>query len=512
MSAVSSPSIPSPEARETPVAAGPEAGGGKAPVPSGPGSGTAGPGSGTAGPESGTSLPAPGPAAPGPGAPWPESLPALDFLNDLIRTGIKYGLENFGRLLDHLDHPEQGARWVHVAGTNGKGSVSAMVESLLRAHGEGTTLFTSPHLVHPRERFRVDGRPVSPEVFTEAMAPIQAASARMEADGHGTPTFFEACTGLTFELAGRRPGTWGVAECGLGGRLDATNLLVPEVGVITSIGLDHTKTLGDTLELIAAEKAGIAKPGVPLLVSSCIPEGPRKVIEEVARGKGAEVLAPESEILDARLDGTHRVMRFSLRTPEATYTDLELPLLGPHQLANACLAVRALELALGRQGNAVDPEAVRRGLATVRWAGRFDHRHFDGGEVLLDAVHNPQGMQAFMSVWEQCFPGRRATVLFGACSDKNVDALLRPLAGFASEFVFAQAHVRRAAPADLLAERYLELALPDAPPCGVAPSVAEGWDLAWNAARARGELLVVCGSLYLLGDVLALPGSPDVDD
>jgi dihydrofolate synthase/folylpolyglutamate synthase len=443
--------------------------------------------------------------------PWPPEHQALQFLNDLIRTGIKYGLENFSRLLDHLEHPEQRAHWIHVAGTNGKGSVSSMCESLLRAQGKLTTLFTSPHLVHPRERFRVDTRPVSPEALTRALAPLQRASARMEAEGHGTPTFFEACAGLTFELAGERPGSWGIAECGLGGRLDATNLLTPEVGVITSIGLDHTKTLGGSLELIAAEKAGIAKDGIPLLVSPCIPAAPLGEIQRVATEKAAEIEINSTKIVNSHLDANARVMRFGLKTPQAIYSNLTLPLLGEHQLGNAALAVRAVELALERQGETLRQEAVRQGLASVHWPGRFDVREHEGQTVVFDAVHNAQGMAAFMKIWRACFPGRSATVLFGACSDKNVESMLRPLAEFASELVFAQAHVRRAAEAGLLEARWQELGIQTVP-SRVTSSVAEGWALASQGARERKEILLVCGSLYLMGNVFALEDSPPVEE
>lgn len=448
------------------------------------------------------------PRVPPPPGGFPDYAAASAYLRALIRYGIKYGLEGFAEALRRLDHPERAARWVHVAGTNGKGSVSAMVESMLRAHGYPTVLFTSPHLVSERERFRWDGLPVGDAPFIAAMDRMAAVTESMEADGLEVPTFFEACTGLAFTLAGMRPGCWGVAEVGLGGRLDATNLLEPACAVVTSIGLDHTKTLGETLDQIAAEKAGIAKPGRPLLVAPGIAPEIQAVLRAEGQARGARVEVPRTALTRARLDGPAGRMRFDLATEAGRYPDLELPLLGEHQLGNAALAVRSLEVALANAGCPVDPEAVRAGLAGVRWPCRFDVRDHHGLTLVLDAVHNPQGMDAFMQAWRARFPGRQAVVLFGACSDKSVDAMLGPLLEIASELVLAQASTKRATPAAQLEAQAQELGatMPLSRPEGVAAA----WQHAQARARARGDLLVVCGSLYLLGDVLALPGAPPV--
>ncbi len=430
------------------------------------------------------------------------------FLTDLIREGIKYGLEHFRLLLDQLEHPEAQNPWIHVAGTNGKGSTTAMVEAILRAHGLATTMFTSPHLVSVRERFRVDGRTVPGDLFAAAAAPVARASSRLVDLGQDRPTFFEANTALVFELAARRSGSWGVAEVGLGGRLDATNVLTPEAAAITSIGLDHMKTLGPTRERIAYEKAGVAKPGIPLLVADVGP-GPLSVIEAEAARRGApvEVVRPRTE--GVRLDREARRLVFDLHSGERRYPGIRLPLLGAHQLSNTALAVRLVEVAFARRGLAIDAEAVVAGLSEVWWPARFDIREGDP-QTVLDAVHNPEGMVAFEGAWREVFGNTRAVVLFGACGDKSLTAMLSPLARIASTMVFAQSGVKRAAPAsDLLARWHQE-------GHGYVPAKAEAdlqtaWDKARTIARNEGRPLVVCGSLYLLGDLMKLPDGPPVD-
>lgn len=431
------------------------------------------------------------------------------YLTGLIRPHIKYGLESFQALSEALDRPQDRVPWVHVAGTNGKGSTTAMVEAILRAQGMPTASFTSPHLVSLRERFRRDGRPAGDAPFTEAVRRLAGAAQAHELGGDTRPTFFEGCTATALLVAAARPGTWGVAECGLGGRLDATNLLTPECAVITSVGLDHTKTLGPTLRHIAREKAGIAKPGVPLVIPPGLPHAVEATIRQEAHARGGVVHVGDGHVSEVRVDPATRRTRFRLRTSRADYGELALALLGEHQVGNARLAVAACEQALARRGYALAPEAVRRGLDSVSWAGRFDVRRWRGLDVVLDAVHNPQGMAAFLRLWRDVYGSRRATVLFGACGDKRLTEMMAGIAEVGARVVFAQAGVRRASPAARLLEEWTRQGRTR--PGVAAGSVAEGWAQAMELARAHGEPLLVCGSLYLLGDVLALPGSPGVE-
>jgi dihydrofolate synthase/folylpolyglutamate synthase len=451
---------------------------------------------------------------------WSDGLPAgagsvadaagaEAYLTGLIRPHIKYGLDSFRSLVEALGRPQDRIPWVHVAGTNGKGSTTAMVEAILRAAGLPTATFTSPHLVSLRERFRIDGRPAPGGIFTGAVRRLAGAAQAHELSGDTRPTFFEGCTATAFLTAAARPGTWGVAECGLGGRLDATNLVVPECAVITSVGLDHTKTLGPTLVHIAREKAGIAKPGVPLLVPPGLPRAVLATIRREAAARGGVVHVANGHLSGIHLDPAGRCMRFALRTPRADYGELAVGLLGEHQVANARLAVEACELALARRGRSLPPEAVRAGLAAVRWAGRFDMRRWHGLEVILDAVHNPQGMAAFLRLWSAVHGDRRATVLFGACGDKRLPEMLGGVAAVGSRVVFARAGVRRASPTERLLAEWRRLGAPR--PAEAMEDVGAAWQRAVDLAREHREPLLVCGSLYLLGDVLALPGSPGVD-
>lgn len=426
-------------------------------------------------------------------------------LQALIRTGIKYGLEHFRVLLEELENPQGALPWVHIAGTNGKGSVSALTESILRAHGLSTVFFSSPHLSHPRERWRLDGAPVSRADFDLAFAPIQARAQAWIERGEDPPTFFEACAALAFQLGrlhrSRSSNAIGIAEVGLGGRLDATNLLAPAVTAITSIGLDHTKTLGDSLAQIASEKAGIFKPGIPAIVPRQVPEA-QAAIEAVAKRQGSPliVLEGEPEVRELCARGTEFETPIG-SLPARVY---RTRLLGPHQAQNARLALEISRELLANQGLAFEPERAQAGLEAVAWPGRFEVTEDPdrGLTVLFDAVHNPHGMQAFTRTLRQVFPGVQATVVFGSCSDKNLEGLFLPLREHCEAIVFTQAHVTRAKDPELLRAEFTRLA-PGIPAEAIGdPGTAlrRAQELSQNGSKH----LFVCGSLYLLGDLFAL--------
>ena len=265
---------------------------------------------------------------------------------------------------------------MHIAGTNGKGSVTAMVDAALRAAGHRSARYTSPHLVDLAERFVIDGRPVGQDALVTAVADVRDAIDGLLAERALTvqPTFFEVTTAVAFELFRRAGVEVAVVEVGLGGRLDATNVVSPIATAITSIAFDHQKYLGSTLRAIAFEKAGIIKPGVPVVVGELDPEA-ATVIERIADERGAELI----------------------RTSARDAADFTVGLPGAHQLANAAVAARLLTL-LDARGISVSPEAIAAGLAHPEWPGRLDLRRLpDGREVLLDAAHNPAGAAALAS-------------------------------------------------------------------------------------------------------------------
>jgi dihydrofolate synthase/folylpolyglutamate synthase len=406
-----------------------------------------------------------------------RSANAFDYLFGLEQFGIKLGLENISALLAHLGHPERAFHTLHIAGTNGKGSVTAMADAALRAAGHRSARYTSPHLVELNERFVIDGRPVEDDALVGAIQDVRNAVGHLRAAGtlQVEPTFFEATTAVAFELFRRAAVEVAVIEVGLGGRLDATNVITPVAAAITSIGFDHEQYLGTTLREIAVEKAGIIKPGVPVVVGH-LPAEARQAIEEITRARSA-----------ALVDGDERTL--------SRYGDLPLALRGAHQRDNAAVAAALLEIADAR-GVSVARDAVRDGLTNVSWPGRLDLRRFaDGREALLDAAHNPDGAAALASYLRETWPDKPPLV-FAAMRDKDVRGMFRALLPAVGSLVLTRASNPRSADPVVLAQPAREVA--PALPLLIEPSRTAALDAAWRQS-AR---IVVAGSIFLLGDVL----------
>jgi len=416
----------------------------------------------------------------------------LAYLLGLEQFGIKFGLGNIEAILGALEHPERAYRSIHIAGTNGKGSVTAMVEAALRAAGHRTGRYTSPHLVSLTERFGVDGQPIDEGELVEVAAHVRDLIEKLLASGtlEVHPTFFEATTAIAFEIFRRRSVDVAVIEVGLGGRLDATNVLHPVATAITSIGFDHEQYLGHSLGAIAREKAGIVKPAVPVVVG----EMPAEAFDAI-RAQAALVNAP---LVRAREGVDVRVVdresgRITMRTPAADYGELKLALRGAHQIENAIVAVRLLEVG-AKVGLAVPSAAIARGLSEVRWPGRLELRTFpDGRSAILDAAHNPEGAAALAS-YLAAVRSAPLPIVFAAMRDKNVAEILRTLAPVASLFVLTRASTARSAdPAAL--ESIARRQAPDTAAVA-APTLASALARAWEASPT----IVVAGSIFLLGD------------
>jgi dihydrofolate synthase / folylpolyglutamate synthase len=398
----------------------------------------------------------------------------LAYLFSLEQFGIKFGLDNIAAMLARLGHPERSFASVHVAGTNGKGSVTAMVASALRAAGHRTARYTSPHLVDLNERFVIDGRPVATGPLTAAAADVRGVIDALRADGtlDVQPTFFEATTAIAFELFRRAGVAIAVIEVGLGGRLDATNVVAPLVTAITSIDFDHQKYLGDTLSAIAREKAGIIKPGVPVVV------GP--------------MAASAAAAIDAVADERHAPI---VRASEEDAAGFEPGLAGAHQRVNAGVAVQLLRL-IDARGFSVPSAAIAEGVAHPGWPGRLETRRFaDDRELLLDAAHNPAGAAALASYLVSDPRGRRPLV-FAAMRDKAIDQMLAILLPAVDSLVVTRASNPRAADPDELAAAAHRV-LPSLP-VDVEPRVDRALARAWQ----RSPRIVAAGSIFLLGDVL----------
>jgi dihydrofolate synthase/folylpolyglutamate synthase len=420
-----------------------------------------------------------------------------EHLVGLKSIGVRFGIDRMARLAAALGHPERRYPVVHIAGTNGKGSVAAMIEAVVRIAGGRTGLYTSPHLVRLGERVQVD-RVMLTEAeivaYTAELAPVAQRLGELGPDEH--PTFFEFMTAMAFLQFARRAVEVAVIETGLGGRLDATNIVQPEVTVITSIGMDHMEHLGDSLAKIAREKAGIIKAGRPVVIGR-LPAEAEEVIRAVAHERGAPV---------------HSV-RESFGEDISTYPVTSLA--GDYQRWNAATATLAARLLRGRL--ALDKATIARGLREVHWTGRWQRTTLGGRPLILDASHNPEGAQVLDHNLRALVAetGRKPVIVTGVLGEFRARALLEVVCRHASAVYLVPPHTERACTYEqmeaavaaevrpLLHRATLEEVFPDARTCAVGGS---------------GDTVVVTGSIYLLGEVLARlepgrgPGEPRLQD
>jgi dihydrofolate synthase/folylpolyglutamate synthase len=412
------------------------------------------------------------------------------YLFSLEQIGIKLGLAQIRRLLDELGRPEGSFHAVLVAGTNGKGSVTAMVERGLRSAGYRTGRYTSPHLVDLEERFAVDGRQLSPAAVDGLAARIRDAAAALPAP----PSFFEATTAMAFAAFRDERVEFAVVEVGLGGRLDATNVLAQVATAITAVDFDHEAFLGHTIEAIAAEKAAVIKPGSFVVLGENSP-AVDAIVAGACRAAGAPLIrAGDGVTTVATLDEGRT--RLSLQTPHAVYADLRLALRGRHQIANAATAARLLEELDARAIASVSRAAIRSAVEDVDWPGRLELRSWRGGDVLIDGAHNPAGAKALAAYVAEVYR-RPLPMVIGAMRDKNVEAIIAALAPAASAFVCTAAATPRAATPDDLAVIAGRVAQQIPVSAAAAPLAA------LHAAAAHGSPVVIAGSLYLAGEIRA---------
>lgn len=434
---------------------------------------------------------------------YPE---ATAYLYGLRRFGWRPGLASIERLLALVGDPQAGLPALHVGGTNGKGSTAAMLAAILRAAGLRTGLYTSPHLLRFTERIRVDGRPMGEAEVVEAVARLAAAcagqftedpAAPSPGDRLPHPTFFELTTAMAFLHFAQQRVDVGVVEVGLGGRLDATNVLRPRLALLTNVGFDHREYLGETLEQIAGEKAGIIKPGCPVVTGA---EGAAlAVFRRVAALRGAPLLALREAyawtVRHAGLEGT----TFDLSGPGGAYAALRIPLAGRHQVGNAALAVAAAE-ALAIQGFRIDEAAIRRGLESVRWPGRLTLVP-GRPRTLLDGAHNPPGaaaLAAFLS--EHRSRLGRLHLVFGVLRDKAWGEMLATLLPWAAAVVLTRPATERAEDPAALAR-----AIPALAGAPLRPEVAQAIEAARRLAGPEDTILIT-GSLYTVAEGLRALG------
>jgi len=422
---------------------------------------------------------------------------AREYLASLELFGIKLGLSSIRAICRALGHPELAYPTLHIAGTNGKGSVAAMVAAALQSAGLHTACYTSPHLVHLEERYAIDGVPVAPAVLDETIEVVRAVVRKLQNDEEleVDPTYFEVATAIGFELFRRARVDVAVIEVGLGGQYDATNVIEPVAAAIVSIARDHEQHLGHSIAGIAAQKAGIAKPDVPLVVGP-VPADAHEAIERVCAERHARLVDAADGVIITRARREGRV-ELSITTATAQYGPLLLGLRGDHQVDNALVAVRVLEEAAAR-GVPVAPPHVTAGLERARWPARLQLIDVPGcGQLLLDGAHNPAGTAALAAYIESQWPAG-IPLVFAAMRDKDVPRMLAPLGAVARPLIVTRAPGTRAAePTDIAAA---------ARAVGVDAVIVEEVEAAMAAAWSHNGTIAVAGSLFLAGRVLELLG------
>jgi dihydrofolate synthase/folylpolyglutamate synthase len=426
---------------------------------------------------------------------------AIDYLYGLGHEtlAMKLGLESIRRLARASGDPQLQFPAVHIAGTNGKGSTSAMVAAIVTAAGLRTGLYTSPHLVEISERIQVDGRAISAADFARLATAVRATGELLVAAGElpAPPTFFEQVTAIGYLYFAEQKVDLAVLEVGLGGRLDATNICVPVVTAITPIGADHQQYLGETLGEIAGEKAGIIKPGIPVITAPQQTEA-EQVIRARAESLGAPLTTIESIselVVEPEDEDEPGFYRLYCRTPGATY-ETRINLRGRHQTTNAAVAILIAER-LAADGMAISHQAILDGLQNVSWPGRLEMvAGRQGRPLLLDGAHNPDGAHKLRDFLDEHYAHLPLTLIFGAMSDKALDEMSRILFPRAATIIATAIPNPRA----IAPERIAELAEGENRRVFIARDIPTALELAASETPPDG-LACACGSLYLIGEV-----------
>lgn len=447
-------------------------------------------------------------------------LDAIDYLYGLQKYGIKLGLQRTEMILSALGNPQNKFRSVHIAGTNGKGSVSAMTASILKSHGFRVGLFTSPHMVSFTERITINGVQITEPEVVQLTGEIKAVIDSLSAE---QPTFFEFVTAMAFLYFSRKEVDWGVIEVGMGGRLDCTNVIIPEASVITRISYDHKEFLGDTLTAIAGEKAGIIKKGVPVIASSQEKEAEDVIIKTASAqssplylyGRDFSAILKKSDINGATFDYIDSELHTMNLSPLSLYT----PLAGDHQLINSCVAAKTAHVLLRHsEKNSISDilESIKSGLAATRWRGRLEIFSHDP-LIMIDGAHNPDASEKLSHFLKSHLPRYRIILVTGIMSDKDIYGILKPLMPLCSEIIFTSPNYGRAATPEYLSE----IAAKEGFQSKISPTIREALKMAVEIADSlkqeainvesghsehRQPLILITGSFYTIGEAMEVLG------
>lgn len=418
----------------------------------------------------------------------------LELIYKKHSANVKLNLNRISELVKELGSPQDKLSGFHIAGTNGKGSVCATLEALSLEHGFSTGLNTSPHLINFTERFRINGKEVELEKLLELFKKHQPLFEEKEA------SFFEISTALAFILFEQKKLELNIFEVGLGGRLDATNVFSPEVAAITTIGLDHVKTLGNTLERVAAEKAGILKNGSTLVLGNIVPSALR-VITQVAILKKMPIYRYGLDILSYPHPSDINGISFDFAFKDHQFKNLHANLLGEHQVANISTALACFILYSKIKGFEVKEEAVRQALSKINWRGRMQVLSTKP-PIILDGAHNMEGVRALIDTLDKMFPNVKPRFLISILADKDFSGMIELICSRASHIYVAQNQSDRAA---TISEQLAEINKYPVK-TSTAASVAEAYRMARNDMK-KSEVLVCGGSLYTVGEILQEFGS-----
>lgn len=419
---------------------------------------------------------------------------AVDYIETIPKFTVKHPPEHTRELLSRLGNPQEGIKIIHVAGTNGKGSVCAYLNAMLLAGGKKTGLFTSPHLVRINERFQIDGEDVSDEQFLNAFLKVEKAAKEYEAEGEGHPSYFETLFlmgMLIFKEAGVE---YLVMETGLGGRLDATNVVEkPLACIITSISRDHTEYLGDTLEAIAGEKAGIIKAGVPVIYDASQP-GPASVIAAKAKEMGSPAWPMEPSFYEMKTQSREGIT-FTFAYPGGEKAELAIPYVAKYQMMNASLAFYMMHIL--QDVHDIPKNVLAEGLSKIKWPCRME---MAAPGVIIDGAHNEDGIAQFVSTAGYFAKENEITILFTAVADKHYHEMIGEICEgiHPSHVVATQIDGSRVVPAEVLAEDFRKAGCTDV--CA-EPEIGAAYE---KALGKKGSGMLFCvGSLYLAGELKA---------
>mgnify|MGYP003190848611 FL=1 len=419
---------------------------------------------------------------------------AVDYIETIPKFTVKHPPEHTRELLSHLGNPQEGIKIIHVAGTNGKGSVCAYLNAMLLAGGKKTGLFTSPHLVRINERFQINGEDVSDEQFLDAFLKVEKAAKEYEAEGEGHPSYFETLFlmgMLIFKEAGVE---YLVMETGLGGRLDATNVVEkPLACIITSISRDHTEYLGDTLEAIAGEKAGIIKAGVPVIYDASQP-GPASVIAAKAKEMGSPAWPMEPSFYEMKTQSREGIT-FTFAYPGGEKAELAIPYVAKYQMMNASLAFYTMHIL--QDVHDIPKNVLAEGLSKIKWPCRME---MAAPGVIIDGAHNEDGIAQFVSTAGYFAKENEITILFTAVADKHYHEMIGEICEgiHPSHVVATQIDGSRVVPAEVLAEDFRKAGCTDV--CA-EPEIGAAYE---KALGKKGSGMLFCvGSLYLAGELKA---------